>query len=378
MSSPKPVIVYAASGYTGRLACEYLTRLKVPFVAAGRSQARLEEVASEMRSKGADCVARACQHTPEGLRALVQGAKVLINTSGPFSLLGHDVVEACLAERVHYIDITGEQDFMFDLRRDYGQRFEQAKLLLSPSASFLWAPGIAAAELCFDHAGIDSVDVAYAPPSLQTVASLQSMIRSARRGGYNIENGRLTPLPAADIRDVTLPSGEVRRGLRIGAGEVTFFQGDPRVKHLDTIFTSNDLARIAPVFGLWQRLSRVFDGDKLDQISDTLVPKLKKDPPAEDVTTNLFVVRAEGTGNGQRVRVVLDGTSPYISTGFLSAMAAQALLEGKAKRFGYVSLAQTFGAKYVLGRMEEIGTKYSVELTGAKPASGKARIAANA
>ena len=37
----KPVIVYGASGYTGRLVCEYLREYNVPFVAAGRDKARI-------------------------------------------------------------------------------------------------------------------------------------------------------------------------------------------------------------------------------------------------------------------------------------------------------------------------------------------------
>ena len=39
----KPVIVYGASGYTGRLICEYLREYNVPFVAAGRDKARIQD-----------------------------------------------------------------------------------------------------------------------------------------------------------------------------------------------------------------------------------------------------------------------------------------------------------------------------------------------
>ena len=39
----KPVIVYGASGYTGRLVCEYLREYNIPFVAAGRDEARIAE-----------------------------------------------------------------------------------------------------------------------------------------------------------------------------------------------------------------------------------------------------------------------------------------------------------------------------------------------
>ena len=44
MSDKKPVVVYGASGYTGRLVCEYLREYGLPFIAAGRSADRVNEV----------------------------------------------------------------------------------------------------------------------------------------------------------------------------------------------------------------------------------------------------------------------------------------------------------------------------------------------
>ena len=43
-TSGKPVVVYGASGYTGRLICEYLREYNLPFVAAGRDKTRVQEV----------------------------------------------------------------------------------------------------------------------------------------------------------------------------------------------------------------------------------------------------------------------------------------------------------------------------------------------
>ncbi|MGZ4354500.1 MAG: DUF5938 domain-containing protein, partial [Gaiellaceae bacterium] len=40
----RPVVVYGASGFSGRLIVEVLREYNVPFVAAGRDRARLEEV----------------------------------------------------------------------------------------------------------------------------------------------------------------------------------------------------------------------------------------------------------------------------------------------------------------------------------------------
>jgi hypothetical protein len=377
MNRNKPVIVYAASGYTGRLTCESLTALRIPFVAAGRSQTRLDEVVTEMRARGAECEAQVAEHTPLGLRKLFAGARVVVNISGPFSLLGHAVVDAALVEGCHYVDSTGEQDFMLDLRNDYGPTFEHARLALAPSSSFLWALGTTAAEVCLETPGIDSLDVVYAPPSLQTVSSLQSMIRSARRPGYSIADGKLALLPIADIQKKELPGLKPRKALRTGAGEAAFFLDNPRVKNCDTWFANDTLARIAPYFGLWSRLSNVISGQTLDQWSDALTLKFKKDPPQEDPSSSRFIVAATGTGGGKRVRVVADGVSCYDLTGFTAAISAQYLLDGKAQRFGYGSMAQLFGARTVLTRLEERGTKTTVEIDGRHERAAASRASAD-
>jgi hypothetical protein len=362
MSQTIPVVVYAASGYTGRLVCESLTKLGVPFVAAGRSQSRLDEVAREMRARGGECSARAVEHTSAGLRGLLRGAQVVINTSGPFSLLGRQVVQAALDEGVHYVDSTGEQDFMLEVRRDFGPRFAERKLLLSPSAAFLWAPGTLAAEHCLDACPTASrIEVLYAPPSLQTVASLQSMARVARRPGYALAGGELSLLPAPRPRCFDVPGLGLRKALRLGAGEPTFLLGDPRVEQCDTWFANDDLARAAHVIDLWSWLSRLVPGDVLDRWSDALILGLKRDPPAEDPATARFVIVVNAHAPDRTLRAVVTGTSAYVVTGFLAAMAAQELLAGRAERFGYRSLGQAFGIGHVIARLREVGTRVAVD-----------------
>jgi len=375
MSSQKPVVVYAASGYTGRLACEWLARLGVPFVAAGRNQARLEEVAQQMRTLGGDCEARATEHTPLGLRELFRGAKVVVNISGPFSLLGHAVVDAALVEGCHYLDSTGEQDFMLDMRREYAMAFERARLVLSPSCAYLWAIGAVAAEMCLETPAVDDLDVVYAPPSLQTIASLQSMMRTARRPGFAIIGGEMRLLPPSEVRHVLLPDGERRPAIRAGAGEATFFEGDGRTRRCETFFANETLGRVAPIFKLWNGLTTVVSGDTLDRWSDDLIGRLKKNPPPEDPETQRYLVVARGRGPKTKVRAVLRGTSPYAVTGFLCAMAAKQLLAGKALRHGYASIAQALGARYVLDRLAEIGTTGVVEADRAVDPAPRSRWA---
>lgn len=96
----KPVVVYGASGYTGRLVCEYLRQYHVPFVAAGRDEAKLK-ASMDSHVPGietADYEVAAVDHDVASLTDLFKGASVVLNTVGPFSELGPAAVEAALQQ----------------------------------------------------------------------------------------------------------------------------------------------------------------------------------------------------------------------------------------------------------------------------------------
>src|ERR1700750_941521 len=114
-----PVIVYGASGYTGRLICEYLREFNIPFTAAGRDKVRIAEALDKV--PGIDTVEHEIvevAHDVEPLTELFGGASVVCNTVGPFAPYRRDVVEACLNPGCHYLDTTGEQDWL--IRRERG------------------------------------------------------------------------------------------------------------------------------------------------------------------------------------------------------------------------------------------------------------------
>ena len=109
----KPVVVYGASGYTGRLICEYLREYNVPFVAAGRSEeSSPPRCRATWRASRLNYDVVAVEHHVATLTALFKGASVVLNTVGPFATHGLEVVEACLNAGTHYLDTTGEQDWL--------------------------------------------------------------------------------------------------------------------------------------------------------------------------------------------------------------------------------------------------------------------------
>lgn len=109
------VVLYGATGFTGRQAARYFAAHAAPglrWAVAGRSASKLEALAAELDPAG---VIVADSGDAAAVDAMVCRARVLLTTAGPFSKYGTPVVEACVRHGVHYVDITGETPWVRDL-----------------------------------------------------------------------------------------------------------------------------------------------------------------------------------------------------------------------------------------------------------------------
>jgi short subunit dehydrogenase-like uncharacterized protein len=95
MPSKRPVVLYGASGFSGRLVAEFLREYNVPFIAAGRNAIRIGDVMSHVPGiETADYEVVEVGGSVDELAKLFAGAKVVCNTVGPFIYHGPVVVEA--------------------------------------------------------------------------------------------------------------------------------------------------------------------------------------------------------------------------------------------------------------------------------------------
>src|SRR2546423_13985988 len=102
---PGRIVVFGATGYTGRLVAESLGEWGVRPVLAGRSADRLVALAGELGG-GLD-TAVADVSDPASVRALVQSGDVLVSTVGPFVKWGEPAVRAAISAGAQYLDSTG-------------------------------------------------------------------------------------------------------------------------------------------------------------------------------------------------------------------------------------------------------------------------------
>jgi short subunit dehydrogenase-like uncharacterized protein len=111
------VIVYGATGYTGRLVAEYLGQRygvggEVAWAMAGRSQAKLEEVRDELALPAETPLIVADADDPASLEAMVKRGKAIVTTVGPYQLYGDKLVAACVAAGTDCLDLSGEPNWM--------------------------------------------------------------------------------------------------------------------------------------------------------------------------------------------------------------------------------------------------------------------------
>lgn len=111
------IIVYGATGFTGRLVAEYLAAA-YPGDAApnwamgGRSLEKLGQVRAEMGVPVSVPLVVADADDPASLQAMCKRATVIISTVGPYQLYGSELVAACAATGTAYVDLCGEPGWM--------------------------------------------------------------------------------------------------------------------------------------------------------------------------------------------------------------------------------------------------------------------------
>lgn len=109
------IVIYGATGFTGRLVAEYLVQAYptgLTWAMAGRSRAKLEEVRDLIGAPSYTPLITADSADPTSLRAMVERATVVISTVGPYQLYGSDLVAACAATGTAYVDLCGEPAWM--------------------------------------------------------------------------------------------------------------------------------------------------------------------------------------------------------------------------------------------------------------------------
>jgi hypothetical protein len=307
----------------------------------------------------------------EGLTDAFRGASVVCNTVGPFARYGPEVGEACLAAGVHYLDTTGEQDWVLACDDKYGADFAAAGLLLAPGTAHMYTTGEIAAHLCLEQPGLDTLDIAVFWGGSPTIASTQTiLVNAAMSTALFLEQNEFQPWdPEAGLYQLSIP-GQHELALALpwgGTSHPVWFRRDPRVANvraLGGVFNKPLMQGVPHIVAAALEATKDMDPDaKYAALDATAAQVMNQMPPRENPRLNKSLDSVHASGPLGRAHCVIHGNSNYKQTGLLQAYAAYSLLQQPPIRAGFASACQAFGHRQLLGVLRAFGLVMEPVLT---------------
>ena len=113
------VVVFGASGYTGKLVAEYIQSEygengSVKWAIAGRNREKLEGIREELGCADLS-ILEVDSNDQDSLNAMTSSTKCVLTTVGPYQLYGSNLVQSCAKNGTDYVDLTGEPGWMYEM-----------------------------------------------------------------------------------------------------------------------------------------------------------------------------------------------------------------------------------------------------------------------
>ena len=325
-------MIYGANGYTGQLIAE-LGRQHQP-VLAGRSEGKVRPLAEKL---GLPWRAFALEQ-PQ-----LQGIELVLHCAGPFSHTSRPMVDACLAAKAHYLDITGEVSvFEAVLARDAEARARGVVLL--PGTGFDVVPSdCLAALLARKLPGAKELELAFHVRGRASRGTLKTVVENIPKGSAIRRDGKIVRVPHAHLVKTIPFADKPRLAMSIEWGDLATAYRSTGIPNI-TVYRSSAPAAIPAV-----KLSR-FYGPVLGLAPVQAFLRKRLDagdpgPSAQERASGSAEFWGRASDGGREAQATMQIPESYSFTAAAALECALRVLAGKVAPGAYTpSLA--FGADF--------------------------------
>ena len=130
------IILYGATGFTGKLCAEYLrdNYPEIKWAIAGRDNQKLNDLKNSLNLNCDIYVASG--DDKESIDKFVTKTRVVLSTAGPFARYSNLIVKSCVENKTHYTDITGENHWVKDLIDEHHEKASEEGTRIIPSCGY--------------------------------------------------------------------------------------------------------------------------------------------------------------------------------------------------------------------------------------------------
>jgi len=337
-----PLLIYGATGYTGRLMAIEAKALGLSPILGGRDESKLAPLADNLGLEYR--VARLTDSAR--LDKALHDIQVVLHAAGPFAETSAPMVDACLRSATHYLDITGEMVVIDALSRRHAQA-RQRQIMIMPAVGFDVVPSDclaahvaarlpAARRLALGVTGLEFV----------TRASAKTLLGHAAIGVNVRRNGVITPVVPGSLQRTFDYGQGARRSLAVSWGDVAsayYTTGIPNIEvyfadtfSLRTMLTATRYGGRILGSGPWQAWLRAH-ADMLPEGPSA----------AERAGAEIIIVAEAEAHSGRRASARLRTPEAYACTGAMGPAIARRVLSGDLE-VGFQTPGRVYGADFVL------------------------------
>lgn len=368
-----PIVLYGATGFTGRLVARELRRRGLETVLAGRGADKLARLADELAGDGGagsgEIRTRAVAlDDRDGLRHLLGDASVVIDCAGPFVRWGEPVVRAAVETGTHYVDTTGEQPYMALVRERYDDAARAAGVAVVPAMGFDYVPGDLLAHLTAE--GVEPLRelvLAYAPQGVKpTRGTLRSALGMLAADSVVYDDGDWRPAPRSVPRasfPFPHPVG-TQPVMPYPSGEVLTVPRHVRTRRLTSLITVETFAgtpKAAPLMPLVAPALALALRSPLGGMLEPLLGRYPEGPSDASRARVRFTIVALAHGeDGRTRRGVATGGDVYALTAVTAVHGAALMREPGYDRAGVLAPASAYDARAFLDALAPHGVAYEI------------------
>jgi short subunit dehydrogenase-like uncharacterized protein len=376
------IVLFGATGYTGRLVAEAMVERGLRPVLAARDPAKLEALAGDLG--GELETAPADVSDPASVRALVEKGDVLVTTVGPFVRWGGPAAAAASTAGAHYLDSTGEPPFIREVFERYGAAAEQSGSAMVTAFGYDWVPGNLAGALALRRAGEGAtrVDTGYfitgdtGSMSGGTRASLAGVMSApafayrdgrvqSERGARRVRSFRVGP---KELSGVSVGSSEHFALPRVAPGlrEVNAYLGwfGPATRAMQALSAGTAVGMKVP------GAARLWDAATARLVKGSTGGP---DASARAKSGSHVVAIAYDQSGSELAEVHVSGVDGYTFTGKILAWGAERAAAGELRGTGALGPADGFGLDALVEGCRQAGIAEHPAEAPDRPAAAQTR-----
>ncbi len=339
----KKILVYGSYGYTGKLIVEQAVKQGLGLLLAGRDKTKLRAHAERY---GLEYRAFALEDTA-ALDAAVREADAALHCAGPFVLTFRQMAEACIREKKHYVDISGEIEG-FEALAKMDEDAKRAGVMLLPGGGFDVVPS----DCLSAYVAQKLPNATHLNLYIKSIGSgvsrgtARSAIENMHRQGRIRRNGKIQTVPPAwRVKHVDFGHG-LSRVVSIGWGDVSTAYHSTGIPNITT-YMSFPNAMIDALY-LTRLIGPLLYTRPMKNFLKWLIGIMIPAGPSKYKNENGFALLiAEASDGKQTVRAKLRTPEAYHLTALTSVEIMKRILASDYKT-GFQTPSKAYGADFIL------------------------------